>query len=433
MSVMAARIARRRSLHNGEHPKPAPQTFPARLGSRVDRSGRARRGKVWGRGSGSSPLRTALTGSDAHGVRRTYEPRVRTSPPGTWTDERIVAALRDWFDTFGATPLSYEWTPRGLALLGLTSSRAHEWVRQHPRWPSTATVCKHFGRWARAVEAANLPPARAIAPGRGFAERVEAARRLNAGGLGVSETAALLDVSPRTVRNYLRAGSCSDCGTPVITSVRCRRCTARLTRRSEWSPAEVRRALHRWVAEEGRVPTVGDWTPTADGSRKWAREYPRWPSFETVRTLFGGWASALEAAGLRSRRRRWSRGAIVVAFREFHAEHGRSPARADLGSDDDLPAPGTIRARYGSMQRALEAANLPVQRRHWSRTQIIGALLRHAERHGRWPSARDWRRATDSHPHATTVRQQFGSWAAAVAAAGGLPAHSDPARSARAS
>jgi hypothetical protein len=288
--------------------------------------------------------------------RPAYRPRARKSRPGTWTDERILAALRDWYERFGETPLSYEWSPRSAELLGLPTARADEWRRRHPRWPSTATVCKHFGTWARAVRAAKLPPARAIAPGRGRAERVEAARRLSAAGYGSAETAALLDISPRTVRAYLRARPCIDCGTPVITAVRCPRCATRRANVSRWTRDEVRRALRAWATEEGRVPTTGDWTPTGDPARKWGREYPRWPSYVTVTTLFGTWREGLEAAGLRSRRRRWSREAIAVALAEFAAANGGMPKSADLERHEELPSPATVRAHFGSLPAAIQAA-----------------------------------------------------------------------------
>ena len=362
----------------------------------------------------------------ANALADAYQPRARKSRPGTWTDERILAALRDWFHTFGETPLSYEWSPRSAELLGLPRAGATQWKRQYPRWPSTATVCKRFGLWADAVRAANLPPARAIAPGSGFADRVEAARRLSANGSGTAEIAALLEISARTVRNYLRAGACRDCGTPVITTERCRRCAARRANQPHWTRAEVLRAVGAWVRQEGVVPPSRDWTPTNDMTRKWAREYPHWPSYETVRTLFGSWRKGLEAAGFRSRRTRWDPDRIAAALQEFALAHGRAPKRADLERHAELPSPGTVRAHLGSLQAALETANLRVARRRWDRDDIVRAILRHAEEHGRLPSSRDWRRSTSSHPHATTVLQQFGSWSAAMAAAATLTERGPP-------
>jgi len=328
-----------------------------------------------------------------------------------------LAALRDWFDTFGETSLSYEWAPSSAEVLGLPAAGAEEWMRQYPRWPSTGTVCKHFGTWASAIRAANLPPARAIAPGRGFAERVAAARRLSAKGHGTAEIAALLEVSSRTVRNYLHAGACRDCRAPVITTDRCRTCAARRANQPHWTHEQVRAALTAWTRQVGRPPTSGDWAPNTDMTRKWTREYPRWPSYETVRTLFGSWSKGLAAAGFRAGRRRWDRDEIVAALRTFAAAHGRAPMRADLERCRELPSPGTVRARLGSLRAAVETANLGVGRRRWNRDLIVSAILGYAEEHGRLPTSRDWDRSTSAHPHATTVLQQFGSWSAAMAAA----------------
>jgi hypothetical protein len=171
------------------------------------------------------------------------------------------------------------------------------------------------------------------------------------------------------------------------------------------------------VREEGRAPTAGDWTPTGDATRKWGREYPRWPSYVTVSTLFGSWRKGLDAAGVRSRRKRWDPDAITAALREFAAVNGRAPTSADLQHDEELPSPGTVRAHHGSLQAALDAANLRVRRRRWDHDLIAAAILRYAREHSRLPTSRDWDRSTAAHPHATTVLQQFGSWSAAMAAA----------------
>jgi hypothetical protein len=329
----------------------------------------------------------------------------------------VLAALRDWFEAFGRTPLSYEWTPSSAVALGLPTTGGAEWQRQYPRWPSTATVCRHFGTWASAVRAAKLPPARAIARQRGSAERIDAARRLSNAGHRTSEIAALLEVSARTVRNYLRAGVCFDCGTAVVSSNRCRRCSARHQNRPLWTRDEVIRALATWVAEEGYPPASGDWTPSSDPTRKWAREYPRWPSMESARTLFGSWKNALDAAGCGSRRRRWDREAIVIGLREFATANGATPTHADLDRRPELPSPGTVRAHFGSLQAAREAAGMAGPRRRWDRHLIVSAIQAHVEEHGRLPTSRDWQRSTGAHPHATTVLQRFGSWSAAIAEA----------------
>jgi hypothetical protein len=215
----------------------------------------------------------------------------------------------------------------------------------------------------------------------------------------------------------LTAGSCRDCGGPVVTTDRCPRCAARRASQPHWTREQVIRAVRAWVREERRAPTTGDWTPTGDATRKWGREYPRWPSYVTVSTLFGGWREGLDAAGVRSRRRRWAPDAITAALCEFAAVNGRAPSSADLRHDEGLPSPGTVRAHHGSLQTALDAANLRVRRRRWDDDLIVAAILRYAREHSRLPTSRDWNRSTAAHPHATTVLQQFGSWSAAMAAA----------------
>ena len=122
-------------------------------------------------------------------------------------------------------------------------------------------------------------------------------------------------------------------------------------------------AMRAWAREEGAAPTSGDWTPASDPALKWAREFPRWPSNVTVKTLFGSWREGVAAAGLQPRRRRWDRTSIRAALQRFAAVHGRAPGSTDLEQREELPAPGTVRAHYGSLAAALDAAALPVQRR----------------------------------------------------------------------
>lgn len=64
-----------------------------------------------------------------------------------------------------------------------------------------------------------------------------------------------------------------------------------------------------------------------------------------------------------------------------------------------------------------------LQRRHegrrWTPETIVAAMQRWATRHGRQPTAPDWRKAGEDYPAASTVQYEFdGSWDAAVLAAG---------------
>jgi len=274
----------------------------------------------------------------------------RRTRPGTWTEARVITALQDWTRLIGSPPRSYEWAPASARVLGRESPLSRLWAAWYPRWPSTPTVVRHFGRWNHALSAAGLPLRRpSAAPAAGRAERIELAQRLGAAGAGTADIAAIIDVSTRTVRAYLSAGRCIECGTYVVTAAeRCPPCAARRARPPERPRDEVLDAIRTWARERGRPPTQADWTAPGD---------PRWPSYVTVTTHFGTWRAALEAAGLRPNRRLWSHEEIVDALRRWTREHGRPPRQRDLVyGASGLPAPHTIRRRFGSYRAALDAA-----------------------------------------------------------------------------
>ncbi len=191
-----------------------------------------------------------------------------------------------------------------------------------------------------------------------MAERVLAARGLAARGYGADHIATRLEVSPATVRNYLRARDCPGCGEPMPTpsADRCRECTRHeptVTR--AWTRAEVAEAIRAWTAEHGAPPRYRDWTPGRGAA--WAAESPRWPSAAVVASLYRGradpWNAALRAAGAAPHGRRWNDAAIRAVLAAFWARAGRLPAPADVAAPD-WPGPSreTLRRRYGGVEPA---------------------------------------------------------------------------------
>ena len=87
-------------------------------------------------------------------------------------------------------------------------------MREHPHWPSSSCVAAHFGSWTKALQAGGLIE-RCLQFEESVAERVEIAWRLRFEGHRVPVIADQLGVSVSTVHNYLRAGSCPQCGGPV--------------------------------------------------------------------------------------------------------------------------------------------------------------------------------------------------------------------------
>ena len=67
-----------------------------------------------------------------------------------WTQERILAAIRQFAKANGRPPKAKEWQRAGRAL-----TKAHETRRSYP---SCLTVVSAFGTWNAAIEAAGLAP-----------------------------------------------------------------------------------------------------------------------------------------------------------------------------------------------------------------------------------------------------------------------------------
>ena len=86
----------------------------------------------------------------------------------------------------------------------------------------------------------------------------------------------------------------------------------------------------------------------------------------------------------------------------------------------DVPGLGAVQDHFGSWNAALRAAGLEVNREHgkWTRDLVIAALRRDAKRRGRSPTRGDWGTARRTRPQSGTVEALFGSWNAGLRAAG---------------
>lgn len=70
-------------------------------------------------------------------------------------------------------------------------------------------------------------------------------------------------------------------------------------------------------------------------------------------------------------------------------------------------------------------AKKQTKRRSWSKEEIIAAMQEWAAEYGEPPTTTDWRKSSPQHPTAVTVHTLFGSWSAAIEAAGfkAMPPH----------
>jgi hypothetical protein len=104
----------------------------------------------------------------------------------------------------------------------------------------------------------------------------------------------------------------------------------------------------------------------------------------------------------------------------YAQEFGRSPAKQELEwPPAGYPSSRTVRRHFGSFTAGLRAAGLePRGRQRWDAGAIATAMREFRREVGRWPRASDWQVACEDWPSASTVHNRFGSWKAALGAAG---------------
>ena len=274
-----------------------------------------------------------------------------------------------------------------------------------------------------------------------------------------------------------------------------------------WDPERVVAACRDWADQIGAPPSYYDWGPqerVSPGSsgalaEKWEREHPAWPSTAVVHRHLGGFRGMLLAAGfdapapieipfservaaacrLRAsgvrwaeigellgvstdtarryanahtcvcgdpilardaelcrrcssrNRTRWGRvftdQEIVAAIRAWARLEGRAPAIVDWRPHDRgghprwerdcprFPPCSHVVRRFGSWNAALQAAGFDRPRPDaWSEHEIVEALRAWARTHGFAPSSSDW----ETSPDRNIISSRFGGWNAALAAAG---------------
>ena len=110
---------------------------------------------------------------------------------------------------------------------------------------------------------------------------------------------------------------------------------------------------------------------------------------------------------------------VLAALRAWSVRHGRPPLSTDWRrAAGDHPTAALVQHRFGSWRAALEAAGIAPTRTEWTRERVVAAIRSHIDEHGRPPLSSEWcRPAGDEHPPTHIVVNRFGSWRAAIAAA----------------
>ncbi|HWK29095.1 MAG TPA: helix-turn-helix domain-containing protein [Solirubrobacter sp.] len=240
-----------------------------------------------------------MTAVAAPTTRRRYRPQAHPGRRDRWSPPTILDALCEWHELTGRPPRRQDWSGERPAQ---ASDAQRRWMREHPRWPSSSCVARHFGSWSAALEQAGLDARRLTFPTT-VSERVVAARALAARGHGLTEIARRLGVSRSSAYNYLSARACPRCGLPVTSpsADACRECTRHEPSIARsWTCEDALEAIRDWTDEHGRPPTYRDWTPSRDAPGRWEAESPRWPSAAAVCACFPDsptpWLTALREA-----------------------------------------------------------------------------------------------------------------------------------------
>jgi DNA invertase Pin-like site-specific DNA recombinase len=128
--------------------------------------------------------------------------------------------------------------------------------------------------------------------------------------------------------------------------------------------------------------------------------------------------------------RMWDDAEIIASLQDWATANGRSPKCTDWARASwDRPSAITVRLRFGGWRKALRRAGLkpdgreydraaPRCYKQWSTPAVVRALQDATRAAGRPPRSTEWFRAAPDHPCSTTVRERFGSWTAALEAAG---------------
>jgi hypothetical protein len=127
---------------------------------------------------------------------------------------------------------------------------------------------------------------------------------------------------------------------------------------------------------------------------------------------FGSYRSAVLAAGLEIRPRKWSRERLILAIQDRHV---RGLPLKCLGANIDIMLVSAAKLHFGRWRAALKAAGVPCPppRRRWGRERVLAAVRAHYRDDGipvriRRPNSR----------LQAAVTHYFGHWQAALLAAG---------------
>jgi hypothetical protein len=191
----------------------------------------------------------------------------------------------------------------------------------------------------------------------------------------------------------------------------------------EATPSPDKRSRDELLAEIRRLTDNDD--PPSQSHMKAEGKY----AVSTYRSHFGSWTAALREAGFEppTSGTRLTDSDLCEALVSLSDELGQVPTSQDMNEHGSY-SPGTYINRFGSWNDALAAAGLesPTEQRPISEEALVDGIKNLAKEFGRPPTTTEMNNHGSYHAH--TYRLRFGSWDAALEAAGaeGTSESADP-------
>lgn len=156
-----------------------------------------------------------------------------------------------------------------------------------------------------------------------------------------------------------------------------------------WDRETILARFKEWEALYGEPPTAVQWGRQVEGSQgRGVMGARRWPHVGAVRREFGSWNKGLAAAGFEARkkwhskksqkrtRKQWTNESIIECIRTWHEEHGWPPTQGDWHKNEKYPSVHIVARRFGTWNKAIEAAGLKPFPQTTTRREIEKYLFR---------------------------------------------------------
>lgn len=124
-----------------------------------------------------------------------------------------------------------------------------------------------------------------------------------------------------------------------------------------------------------------------------------------IAKYFGGWAKAIELAGVKVRKKEYTKEDLLEILKAKAEELGRVPLKRDLSQGL------IISKRFGGWNRALEAAGMREAKKEYTNEELLDLIRAKAKEVGRAPLKREI-------PQGLIITKRFGGWDKAIETAG---------------